>query len=53
MFSIYHWEKDPEIKESLKKRAFEKFPEYLDKFEAQLKKNAGYFVRGKVMIFVR
>lgn len=46
--STYHWEKDPAIKEKLKTIAFEKLPFYLDKLEAQVKKNGGYFVGGKL-----
>ncbi|XP_011265525.1 uncharacterized protein LOC105256930 [Camponotus floridanus] len=46
--STYYWEKDPALKEKLKGIAFEKLPFYLDKFEAQVKKNGGYFVNGKL-----
>jgi glutathione S-transferase len=46
--SIYYWEKDPAIKEKLKQVAYEKLPFYLDKLEAQVKKNGGYFVGGKL-----
>lgn len=46
--STYYWEKDPVTKEKLKKVAFEKLPVYLDKLEAQVKKNGGYFVNGKL-----
>ncbi|KYN30203.1 Glutathione S-transferase [Trachymyrmex cornetzi] len=46
--SQYYWEKDPAFKEKLKETAFQKLPYYLDKFEAQVKKNGGYFVGGKL-----
>ncbi|XP_011879075.1 PREDICTED: uncharacterized protein LOC105568212 [Vollenhovia emeryi] len=46
--SSYYWEQDSAFKEKLKKTAFEKLPFYLDKFEAQVKKNGGYFVGGKL-----
>jgi glutathione S-transferase len=45
---IYYWEKDPACKEKFKQIAFEKLPIYLDKFEEQVKKNGGHFVRGKL-----
>ncbi|XP_029664634.1 glutathione S-transferase-like [Formica exsecta] len=46
--SAYYVEKDPAIKEKLKTIAFEKLPFYLDKLEAQVKRNGGYFVGGKL-----
>ncbi|XP_072745803.1 uncharacterized protein [Anoplolepis gracilipes] len=46
--STYYWEKDPVFKEKLKQIAFEKWPFFLDKLEAQVKKNGGYFVNGKL-----
>ncbi|NP_001291541.1 glutathione S-transferase-like [Solenopsis invicta] len=46
--STYYWEQDPAFKAKLKETAFEKLPFYLDKFEAQVKKNGGYFVGGKL-----
>jgi len=49
VLSQYSWEKDPAFKEKLKETAFQKLPYYLDKFEAQVKKNGGYFVGGKVI----
>jgi len=49
VLSQYYWEKDPAFKEKLKETAFQKLPYYLDKFEAQVKKNGGYFVGGKVI----
>jgi len=49
--SLYYWEQDPTFKAKLKETAFQKLPYYLDKFEAQVKKNGGYFVGGKVIIF--
>ncbi|XP_018356543.1 PREDICTED: glutathione S-transferase-like [Trachymyrmex septentrionalis] len=48
VLSQYYWEKDPAFKEKLKETAFQKWPYYLDKFEAQVKKNGGYFVGGKL-----
>jgi len=51
VLSQYYWEKDPAFKEKLKETAFQKWPYYLDKFEAQVKKNGGYFVGGKVINF--
>ncbi|XP_012062869.1 PREDICTED: uncharacterized protein LOC105626167 [Atta cephalotes] len=48
VLSQYYWEKDPAFKEKLKETAFQKLPYYLDKFEAQVKKNGGYFVGGKL-----
>ena len=44
-------EKDPVVKEKFKSIASEKLPLYLDKLETQVKKNGGYFVRGKVNNF--
>ena len=44
-------EKDPVVKEKFKSIASEKLPFYLDKLETQVKKNGGYFVRGKVNNF--
>lgn len=46
--SMYYWEKDPAIKAKKKETAFEKASFILNKFEAQVKNNGGYFVRGKV-----
>ncbi|KAL6268615.1 hypothetical protein P5V15_001747 [Pogonomyrmex californicus] len=45
---IYYREQDPAFKEKLKENAFQKLSFYLDKFEAQVKKNGGYFVGGKL-----
>lgn len=45
---IYYWEKDAAIKEKFKQIAFEKLPNYMSKFEEQVKANGGYFVRGKL-----
>ncbi|XP_011698167.1 PREDICTED: glutathione S-transferase-like [Wasmannia auropunctata] len=46
--SLYYWEQDPAFKAKLKETAFQKWPIYLDKFEAQVKKNGGHFVGGKL-----
>ncbi|XP_020285831.1 glutathione S-transferase-like [Pseudomyrmex gracilis] len=46
--STYFWETDPTYKEKLKEAAHKKLPVYLDKLEAQVKNNNGYFVRGKL-----
>ncbi|KAL6268616.1 hypothetical protein P5V15_001748 [Pogonomyrmex californicus] len=46
--STYYWEQDTAFKAKLKETAFQKLPFYLDKFEAQVKKNGGYFVGGKL-----
>ncbi|EFN78062.1 glutathione S-transferase [Harpegnathos saltator] len=46
--AAFYWEQDPVLKEKFKKIAFEKLPFYLDKFEEQVKKNSGHFVRGKL-----
>ena len=46
----YYWEQDSVFKAKLKEIAFQKLPFYLDKFEAQVKNNGGYFINGKVMI---
>ncbi|XP_014472024.1 PREDICTED: uncharacterized protein LOC106743045 [Dinoponera quadriceps] len=46
--ATFYWNKDPVFKEKLKEIAFEKLPFYLDKFEEQVKKNDGHFVRGKL-----
>ncbi|XP_043273317.1 uncharacterized protein [Venturia canescens] len=45
--STYFWEKDPAFKAKLKDVAFQKLPVCLDNFNAQVKKNGGYFVGGK------
>ncbi|KYN04890.1 Glutathione S-transferase [Cyphomyrmex costatus] len=44
----YYWEQDPIFKANLKKIAFQKLLFYLDKFEAQVKNNGGYFVNSKL-----
>ncbi|XP_014472026.1 PREDICTED: glutathione S-transferase-like [Dinoponera quadriceps] len=44
----FYWEKEPIMKQNLKKIAFEKLPYFLDKFEEQVKRNDGHFVRGKL-----
>ncbi|EFN78061.1 Glutathione S-transferase [Harpegnathos saltator] len=46
--SVYHHEKDPAVKEKMKKTTFEKLSFFLDKLEEQVKKNGGHFVRGKL-----
>ncbi|KAG7213586.1 hypothetical protein KM043_002840 [Ampulex compressa] len=46
--STYYWHQDPAAKAKLKETAFEKLPFYLDRLEAQVKKNGGYFVGGKL-----
>ncbi|XP_012062868.1 PREDICTED: glutathione S-transferase-like [Atta cephalotes] len=46
----YYWEQNPVFKAKLKETALQKLPFYLDKFEAQVKNNDGYFINGKVMI---
>ncbi|XP_032666448.1 glutathione S-transferase-like [Odontomachus brunneus] len=48
VLSIYHREQDPTIKEKFKAVVLEKLPFYFDKFEEQVKKNGGHFVRGKL-----
>ncbi|KYQ54765.1 Glutathione S-transferase S1 [Trachymyrmex zeteki] len=44
----YYWEQDPAFKAKLKKIAFQKLLFYLDKFEAQVKNNGGYFINSKL-----
>ncbi|XP_011055451.1 PREDICTED: uncharacterized protein LOC105146708 [Acromyrmex echinatior] len=44
----YYWAQDPIFKAKLKEIAFQKLPFYLDKFEAQVKNNGGYFINGKL-----
>ncbi|XP_018358481.1 PREDICTED: glutathione S-transferase-like [Trachymyrmex cornetzi] len=44
----YYWEQDPVFKAKLKETAFQKLAFYLDKFEAQVKNNGGYFINGKL-----
>jgi len=46
--TLHYWEQDPAFKAKLKDTLFQKLPNYLDVFEAQVKKNGGYFVGGKV-----
>jgi len=53
VLSTYYWEQDDALKAKLKGPAFEKLPFYLDKLEAQVKNNGGYFVRGKVNDYQR
>ncbi|XP_076544707.1 uncharacterized protein LOC117601415 [Osmia lignaria lignaria] len=47
-FSQYYWEKDPAAKGRLKEALETKRPTILQKLEAQVKKNGGYFVGGKL-----
>nr|QCC89045.1 glutathione S-transferase sigma 2 [Meteorus pulchricornis] len=46
--SSYYWEEDAAQKEKLKDTAMKKRAFLLEKFETQLKKNGGYFVKGKL-----
>ncbi|KAG5318046.1 GST1 transferase, partial [Pseudoatta argentina] len=46
--TLHYWEQDPAFKAKLKDTLFQKLPNYLDVFEAQIKKNGGYFVGGKL-----
>nr|QIJ45836.1 glutathione S transferase Sigma 1 [Meteorus pulchricornis] len=46
--SKYYWEEDPEQKKRMKEIEMEKRPLLLEKLEAQVKKNGGYFVNGKL-----
>ncbi|XP_014472025.1 PREDICTED: uncharacterized protein LOC106743046 [Dinoponera quadriceps] len=46
--AMYHGQEDPVIKEKLKEVVTEKVPFYFNKFEEQVKKNDGHFVRGKL-----
>lgn len=47
--SVYYWEQDAAFKAKLKEIAYQKLSVYLDKLEARVKSNGGYFVRGKVI----
>lgn len=46
--SSWHWEQNAAAKEKLKEVAFKKLPDSLERFNAQVKKNGGYFVGGKM-----
>ena len=47
----YYMEQNPTFKAKLKEIVFQKLYHSRDKFEEQVKKNGGYFVGGKVIIF--
>lgn len=46
--AVYYKEQDPVFKAKLKEAALQKLSFCLDKLEAQVKKNGGYFVGGKL-----